>query len=74
MRDRRRGAERAAAPPRSRAIIALEPILGAIERAAGRSRLVRRDPELYWFAVFGEPAGGRHHGRGASAATTSPSS
>lgn len=39
------------------AIIALEPILGAIERAAGRS--VRdRDPALYWFAVFGDPGGG----------------
>jgi hypothetical protein len=37
-----------------RAIIALEPILGEIERAAGRTGM-RRDAELYWFAVFGEP-------------------
>jgi Protein of unknown function (DUF3500) len=38
------------------AIIALEPILGAIERAAGRWGAERRDPDLYWFAVFGDPA------------------
>jgi len=36
------------------AIIALETILGALEREAGRRRPVR-DPELYWFAVFGDP-------------------
>ncbi len=37
-------------------IIVLEPILGELERAAGRSGSERRDPELYWFAVFGDPA------------------
>ena len=36
-------------------IIALEPVLGALERAAG-AMTWRRDPELYWFALFGEPA------------------
>jgi hypothetical protein len=39
-----------------RAIIALEPILGELERAAGRGG-INRDPELYWFALFGDPAG-----------------
>jgi hypothetical protein len=38
------------------AIIALEPVLGELERRAGRSDWTRRDPELYWFAVFGDPA------------------
>jgi hypothetical protein len=38
-------------------VIALEPVLGAIERDAGRSSWPRRDPELYWFAVFGDPSG-----------------
>ena len=37
------------------AIISLETILGGLERAEGRSGWIRRDPELYWFAVFGEP-------------------
>jgi hypothetical protein len=36
-------------------IIALETILGQLERAGGRSGWPRRDPELYWFAVFGDP-------------------
>jgi hypothetical protein len=36
-------------------VIALETVLGELERAAGRSGWQRRDPELYWFAVFGEP-------------------
>jgi Protein of unknown function (DUF3500) len=45
----RRGAAEVAA------IIALEPILGAIERAAGAGATERRDPERYWFSVFGEP-------------------
>jgi plasmid stabilization system protein ParE len=40
-----------------RAIIALEPILGELERRAGRSNWTRRDAGLYWFAVFGEPGG-----------------
>jgi hypothetical protein len=37
------------------AIIALESVLGRIEQAAGRGGWLRRDPELYWFAVFGTP-------------------
>jgi hypothetical protein len=40
-----------------RDIIALEPILGALEQQAGRRPRWRRDPELYWFALFGEPDG-----------------
>jgi hypothetical protein len=36
------------------AIIALETVLGELERAAGQTGW-RRDPGLYWFAVFGEP-------------------
>jgi len=40
-----------------RAIIDLEPILGALEAAAGRGGWQRRDPGRYWFAVFGDPAG-----------------
>ncbi len=39
-----------------RAIIALETVLGALERADGRANWLRRDPELYWFAVFGDPS------------------
>ncbi len=37
------------------AVIALEDVLGALERARGRAGWIRRDPERYWFAVFGEP-------------------
>jgi len=37
------------------AIIALETVLGQLEQAGGRSGWLRRDPELYWFAVFGAP-------------------
>jgi Protein of unknown function (DUF3500) len=37
-------------------VMALETILGAIEREQGRAGWERRDPELYWFAVFGDPA------------------
>lgn len=37
------------------AIMALESVLGEIERSGGRDGWLRRDPELYWFAVFGEP-------------------
>ena len=44
-----RGASEAAA------IIALETVLGAIERDAGRVNGPRRDPDLYWFSVFGDP-------------------
>lgn len=38
-----------------RRIIALETVLGQLERAGGGSGWTRRDPELYWFAVFGDP-------------------
>lgn len=37
------------------AIIDLETILGELERGSGRGGWSRRDPELYWFAVFGDP-------------------
>jgi hypothetical protein len=40
-----------------RAIIALEPVLGEIERLAGRRDWTRRDPGLSWVAVFGQPGG-----------------
>lgn len=36
-------------------IVALETILGQLEQAGGRAGWTRRDPELYWFAVFGDP-------------------
>ena len=39
------------------AVIALESVLGEIERSNGRPGWQRRDPELYWFAVFGDPSG-----------------
>ncbi len=38
-----------------RGVIDLEPILGAFERRAGRGNWLRRDPGLYWHAVFGSP-------------------
>jgi hypothetical protein len=38
-------------------VMALESILGALERDQGRGNWLRRDPELFWFAVFGDPAG-----------------
>jgi hypothetical protein len=37
------------------AVIALETVLGELERAAGRGGWPRRDPERYWLAVFGDP-------------------
>jgi hypothetical protein len=37
------------------AVMALETALGDLERATVRGGRHRRDPELYWFAVFGEP-------------------
>src|SRR3954453_21204684 len=40
------------------AIMALETMLGQIEQSAGRGGWLRRDPELYWFAVFGGPGDG----------------
>ena len=39
-------------------IIDLEPILGELERVGGRPGSERRDPGLYWFAVFGDPGEG----------------
>jgi hypothetical protein len=39
-----------------RSIIDLEAILGELERQSGRRDEVR-DPERYWFSVFGDPAG-----------------
>jgi hypothetical protein len=39
------------------AIVSLEPILGELERPNGRLGFERRDPALYWFSVFGDPAG-----------------
>ncbi len=36
-------------------VMALETVLGTLEREDGRGGWTRRDPELYWFAVFGEP-------------------
>jgi hypothetical protein len=38
-----------------RGVIGLEPILGEIERRAGRGNWQRRDPGLYWHAIFGTP-------------------
>jgi hypothetical protein len=46
-----RGASEAAA------IMALETVLGEIEREAGSAMWRRRDSELFWFAVFGDPTG-----------------
>ncbi len=40
------------------AIMALEPILGELEREGGRAGWERRDPERYWFAVFGDAEAG----------------
>ena len=40
-----------------RAIMALEEVLGQVERDAGWLDAPRRDPEMYWFSVFGEPGG-----------------
>lgn len=37
------------------AVIALETVLGELERGEGRRSGPRRDPERYWFAVFGDP-------------------
>src|SRR3954454_18265365 len=36
-------------------VMALETVLGELERAGGRSGSEGGDPELYWFAVFGAP-------------------
>ena len=40
----------------ARQIIELENVLGPLEKEAGRVTFVR-DPELYYFTVFGDPAG-----------------
>jgi hypothetical protein len=37
------------------AVIALETVLGELERARRQPGWEQRDPERYWFAVFGEP-------------------
>ena len=37
------------------AIMALETVLGQLEQEGVRAGWTRRDPELYWFAVFGVP-------------------
>lgn len=39
----------------AQAIMALETVLGEIERSTGRGDGSRRNPALYWFALFGEP-------------------
>jgi hypothetical protein len=39
-------------------IIALETVLGELERERGRAGWIRRDPERYWWAVFGDPSVG----------------
>jgi hypothetical protein len=39
-------------------IIELETVLGALERERGRDGWIRRDPERYWWAVFGDPGAG----------------
>ena len=41
---------------KARAIINLETTLGEIEKTAGETRLAR-DPEFYFFTVFGDPTG-----------------
>jgi hypothetical protein len=38
-----------------RGVIDLEPILGELERRVGRGQWQRRDPGLYWHAIFGTP-------------------
>jgi hypothetical protein len=40
----------------ARGIIALEPVLRRLEEAQDRAGFERRDPERYWFSVFGDPA------------------
>ena len=40
-----------------RSIVALEPVLGDLERRAGRADWTRRESARYWFAVFGDPTG-----------------
>jgi hypothetical protein len=37
------------------AVMALETVLGELERSARRPGWRRRDAELYWFEVFGDP-------------------
>ena len=39
------------------AVIALEPILGEIERMQGRGNWTRRESGRYWLAVYGDPGG-----------------
>jgi hypothetical protein len=37
------------------AIMSLETVLGELERGAGRQGWMRRDPDRYWFSIFGSP-------------------
>lgn len=46
----------ASAYAKARGIMALEPVLRRLERAAGRQGSERRESGHYWFAVFGDPA------------------
>jgi hypothetical protein len=41
----------------ARQIMALEPILRAVEQGSGRRGWERRDQCFYWFSVFGDPTG-----------------
>jgi hypothetical protein len=41
----------------ARSIIELEPLLRAIEEQARIPGFERRNPDLYWFSVFGDPSG-----------------
>ena len=46
----------------ARAVMDLEPILKEIEEDTGRPGSARRNPEHYWFSVFGDPATDRPWG------------
>jgi hypothetical protein len=41
----------------ARGIMRLETVLRRLEQAAGRRSYRQRDPDHYWFSVFGDPAG-----------------
>ena len=43
----------------ARSIMELEPVLRALEERAGRHGFERRNPEHYWFSIFGEPVADR---------------
>jgi hypothetical protein len=40
-----------------RGVVALEPILGELERSDGRGSWMRRESGRYWFGVYGDPSG-----------------